>query len=438
MSVPNFKIWFYDYDDSVVCYNYEEKQFEGQLIPPTGINSFYLPKHEQLKMKEKKKMTDTDFNEYLKGKAIAYSVNIVQYRNELLNSKTLKIDFDYFDNTYKKKDGEIFYRNHSQNVKTFFKRLCKDSKNQYKFKDYEDVHYKEYTWFKKCKNGGLTYLKEKGKYENTFGYDFKMSYPTDMADIAFQMPTKSGKEKIIAELPESKFVSFGIYRVSIKCDDKDFKKVFTINDLNYYTSYSLKFAMKLKSKFDITIKLIKDSEPNAYIYDRKDLISGNKLFGNWYHRLAELKKELPKNGLIKLLASSGWGHIQEAKLKYVDEPELIEMINNGSKIAHDGEDLDYIIADLKMVGDRTRYALLNANKSVYDLPFRLLPFITSFSRVKMGNLINKHNIYDKVIRIQTDSITMSEKFNENVKGFISDDKISGNLNFKNLNDYESY
>ncbi|CAN0408296.1 unnamed protein product, partial [Ectocarpus fasciculatus] len=265
-------------------------------------------------------------------------------------------------------------------------------------------------WFKKCKNGGLMYLKEKGKYKDTYGYDFKMSYPTDMSDISFMMPTKRGKETIIRKIPEAKYISFGIYRVSILSDNEDFKKIFTINDNEYYTSYSLKFALKVQKKFDVKIKLIIDSKPNAYIYDRKDLISGNKLFGNWYNRLVELKKEMPTNGLIKLLASSGWGHLQETKLCYVDEPELIEMLNEGKRIAHKGENLDYIIADIKMIGTRTRYALINSKESVYDLPFRLLPFITSFSRAKMGNLINKYDVYDDVIRIQTDSITFAKEF----------------------------
>ena len=40
----------------------------------------------------------------------------------------------------------------------------------------------------------MIYLKNKGKFEDVYGYDFKMSYPTDMASIGFQMPTKEGTE----------------------------------------------------------------------------------------------------------------------------------------------------------------------------------------------------------------------------------------------------
>lgn len=445
IDIPNFKIWVYDYDDSVLSYDYETKLYETSLLPPLpNQNSFFLPKHHQLKKKEikKKKLTFEEYHKHLKKQMKEYSVVLIEDRKALVESTKLKIDFDYFDNSYKMKcaDGtmKIYYRTHGNNVKTFFKRLCKNDKNEYKFKYFDDVYYDEYIWFKNCKNCGLMYLKEKGKYKDTYGYDFKMSYPTDMSDISFMMPTKRGKEKYITELPVAKYISFGIYRVSITCDDDNFNKIFTINDKDYYTSYSLKFALKMQKKLNIKIKLIIDSKPNAYIYERKDLISGNKLFGNWYNRLVDLKKEFPFNGLIKMLASSGWGHLQEAKIEYVDEPQLIEMLEEGKRISHHGNDLDYIIADIKMIGDRTRYSLINSKKAVYDLPFRLLPFITSFSRVKMGEVINKFDVYDDVLRIQTDSITFLKEFNEVVKGFMYDDKISGNIKFKHVNNYKKY
>ncbi len=444
-KIPNFKIWYKDYDDSIVSYNYLERNFERSLIPPSilEMNCFYLPKNMQIKSKKRDKMTYIEYDAYLKSQVISYSEIIIKEHYELLKSETLKIKFDYFDNTYKfEGTDQIYYRTHSSNVRTFFKRLCKNG-NNYKYKDFEDVFYSEYKWFKKCSNGGLQYLKEKGVYKNTYGYDFKMSYPTDMADISFMMPTKKGKECFLKEIPANKkFIQFGIYRVKIECEAEfldDFKKIFKINDefeSHHYTSYSLKFAFKVQKKFNLKITLIKDSQPNAYIYKKEDLISGKNVFGNWYYRLKELKTELPKNGLVKMLSSSVWGHLQEVKLIYVDEPELIEMIDKGKRISDDGENLDYLIVDMAMVGDRTRYALINPNEKIYDVPMRLLPFITSFSRTKMGNLINKNDLYDKVIRVQTDSITFTEKFEKNIEGFIFDKKISGDLIFHQVNDYE--
>ena len=214
-----------------------------------------------------------------------------------------------------------------------------------------------------------------------------------------------------------------------------------LNELNYYTSYSLKFAMQLQNKFDIKINLIFDDKPNAYLYKKEDLISGNKIFGNWYMRLKALKDSDPTNGLIKLLASSGWGHMQQVKIKYVDEPELMRMIDDDVKIgtkSDDYNDFDYIIEDMVGIKDRTRYSLIDTQKGVYDLPLRLLPFITSYSRVKMGRLINKYNYYNNIIRIQTDSIIFKNNIFEKIDGFIKDEKITGNINFKHINNYNKY
>jgi hypothetical protein len=42
-------------------------------------------------------------------------------------------------------------------------------------------------------------------------------------------------------------------------------------------------------------------EFNAYVYDDKDLITGDMLFGRWYQALKELKNSFPKNPIVKML-----------------------------------------------------------------------------------------------------------------------------------------
>ncbi len=49
----------------------------------------------------------------------SYADELVNARNEILSSKVLKVPFDYFDNTFKNKDGYAYYRTHSNNVKFF-------------------------------------------------------------------------------------------------------------------------------------------------------------------------------------------------------------------------------------------------------------------------------------------------------------------------------
>lgn len=441
-EIPNFKIWYYDYADNVVSYDYYNKVFEVLLRPVNGCNSFYLPSNFQLKKKELKNTNHTEksYDEYLREKCREYANLLIEWRDEFYKYKKLKMKFDYFDNSFKLKEhnNEIYYRTHTRNIKTFFKRLCKKD-NKYIYEDYDPVYYDEYYWFNMCKNGGLMYLRNPGKYKNCFGCDFKMSYPTDMSSIKFQMPIKKGEAKLLNKLPdEYKYISFGVYRVKIECDNPDFLIVFTPNSNNYYTSYSLKFAFQLQKKFNIKIHLIQDGKPNAYIYKKEDLVSGNKIFANWYYRLKEMKEDMPKNGLVKLLSSSGWGHMNELQTTFKTEEELIEMTNKNIKIGGEGvKNLDFMIKNIT-VKETTIYELVDMKKPVYELPLRLLCFLTSFSRVKMGSLINTHNLYDKVLRIQTDSITFNQPVDIDIKGFIFDEKISGDIEFTNLNDYKEF
>jgi hypothetical protein len=443
----DFKIW-YNYDDFYKIYNVKTDTFETTERLPEECNSYYLPTNYTLTQKKIKKegISIEDYNLYLEEQTRKYSLQIVKDAYELKTDydkddiNSLRLKFDYFDKSIKlkKHNDNIYYRTHKRNVISFFKKLCKNPDKSYKYSNFDNIGFNEYNWFKKCKNCGLMYLKEKNTiYKNVYGYDYKMSYPTDMADISFMMPTKEGKEVYNYKIPENpKFISFGIYRCIIECEDPNFRKVFMTSEENYYTSYSLKFAFELRTKFKIKIQMINDKKPNAYIYDRKDLIHGKDIFGNWYYRLLYLKNKYPKNGLVKLLSSSGWGHFQEVKLLYKTTEQLIKMKDEGKIISMTNSvECDYYVEDVKPVGDTNLYSLIDTKKGVYDIPFRLLPFITSFSRVKMGRLIHKADLYDKVIRIQTDSIIFDSPLEINYKGFIQDDKITGDIEFKNVNDY---
>lgn len=436
--INNFIIWV-ELENEYLTYNYETKTFGESITIPIKVNSFYLPKSYEIKKKDMRDdMTPDQYKEFLKHQMGLYSQDLIKDVKEILDFDLLKINFDYFASGKMKNKDVNVYRSHYNNVRRFLKQLLKDKDTKkYKYEHFDDVYYSEYNWFKQCYNAGLIYLKEKDtKYFNTFGYDFKMSYPTDMASIGFQIPTKQGKEIFIKELPANmKYIKYGIYRVKIESDDDNFKKVFMFSNNNSYTHYSLKLALKLAKKFRVYIKLIHDGSPNAYVYERTDLIGGNKLFGNWYYRLVDMKRYLPTNGIVKLLSSSAWGHINQLKTITKNTDELKAFMEEGNTIGTDDSDSDYVIVNWTPKRDTVLYELVKRDKPVYDLPIRLLPFITSFSRAKMGNLINKYDLYDKVIRIQTDSITFSEVFTEKIDGFNLDSKISGNIHFKSVNNY---
>ncbi len=306
MKFINFIVWFYNYDESVINYDFENKVFSTTEKPMDGINSFYLAKTFQTVDKVFKEInknkTEDEYNkileDYLKNKCMDYADCLNEWRKALLkyrgifNYNKKLIFYDYFDNSYILNDGKTFYRTHTNNITSFFNRIVsKDGKPIYK--DFSNIYYKEYRWFVNCKNCGLIWLKEKGVYKNTVGYDFKMSYPSDMGSLDFQMPIKEGKEVFYGELPTNiKKLCYGIYRVKISCEDENFKMIFKLNEKHYYTSYSLGYAMTMKTRkmFDIEIELIKDNKPNAYIYNSKDLVFGKDVFGSWYNILKNMKK----------------------------------------------------------------------------------------------------------------------------------------------------
>lgn len=388
-----------------------------------------------MKKKTRKEMniTTEEFEKTLYDELKNYAYKLVEDVKEFKNATCLLAKFDYFDNSYIMENGQPYYRTHTNNIKTFLKRYMK-KKGEYKYKDFDDVELYEYVWYKKCSNCGLYYVKP-GTHYNVYGYDYKMSYPADMANSKFQIPKKRGIETTYDELPEK--LEYGIYRIKISSDNENFKKIFKFNPEHYYTHYSLNFALDCEIDYDIKFELINDGKPNALIYN--ELISGSDLFGCWYHRLDELKKEMPKNGILKLLASSAWGHIQEFETLFVRENELIRMIEEGKKIntTYDNTN-DYIIINMEEIHGTMRYELFDTKKKVYELPLRLLPFITSFSRSKVANMVLKHNLLDDLIRIQTDGLMLSKPFTDYtyVKGLCKDDKITGNFRIKNINSYE--
>ena len=480
-DIPNFKIWKNKGDGQIRVYDYYKNSFETMDMPPTGVNSFYLPKSYDLKPpknnkddpKEYIKLMVEEYDDKIKYKMIEYAEIL---RKEVIEISTLYHDgktkyhkkgervfkMDYFDNTYKfKSNGKIFYRTHTSNIKTFLKFYCKDliDKTKYKFDIFDNVSLNEYIWFKKCNNGGLIYLKEKGRYDNCFGYDYKMNYPTNMASIGFQIPTKEGKEIYFKELPTN--LKYGIYNCVIKSTDENFNKIFNFSGDNHYTHYSLNFAIKLKKDLekkqnkliDVDISICTNSTkiPNALVYDKENLISGCELFGCWYYTLKELKEKLPKNGIVKLLSSSAWGHINQVSAEYYTLEEKNDLIKQGKKFGYDmkNKNLDYVILNISDLNNRIRYKVLDAKKPVYKIPIRLLPFITSYSRTKIAEMILRYDLFDDLIRIQTDSIILSKKFEvleeylsndikipEKIKNLIPDEKISGNIEFIHINKYK--
>lgn len=446
MDCPNYKVWT-NYNEKVLSYDYFDDCYSMSSIPPQGIHSFFLTKNYHLTCEEQE--THENYKLYLKKQLKDYAYKLHKDRDEVLKfSSVIKMKFDYFDESYEK-----YYRSHKTNVITFFKRLCFSYKDQeVKFKHYDPINIKEYAIYKKCNTGGLVYFdqKYKNKTVETIGYDFEMSYPTDLSSKHFKIPTKQGKFCNVDILAlETKTIKYGIYHCKIISDDPYFKMVFSFSKNNWYTHYSLMFVLSYMKKpdrmtsehnrlFDVTIEPIA-CEKNALIYENEDLVTGTYLFANWFSVVKQMKRKLKGNSIPKFLASSLWGTLCETQKIYCTEEEKLEWQADGYTFSislDDYNDVDYIIEDVEELNGTIRYTLFDMSKPIYKHNLRLLPFITSFSRYKMQKLITKNDWFDSIIRIQTDSINFIEKPSGTMpENFKLDEKITGKIHYEHLNKY---
>ena len=254
---------------------------------------------------------------------------------------------------------------------------------------------------------------------------FKNYYASILASNDFKIPNKSGKEIKLKELYTKNKLKTGFYRVKINTDDKNIKKLIAFSKNNVYTSIDLKFIMELQETIKINIELIQDNEPNAYIYNLDTLENGFKVFNNWYDAILKLKKEMPKNILLKMLSSSLWGHLSRNNKITVSEDEAYELNEK-----HKDRYSVYEIITTKT--DETFYQLLD-NEKPYFYNLRLKPFVTAFGRVKTAKVVLLN--LNKVIRIHTDGIVFSEEQTFNIENLIKEDKTTGKIEFFNINRY---
>ena len=343
-----------------------------------------------------------------------YADELIIDRNELLQSKTLKIKFDYFDDSFKMTNGYYYYRNHSNNVKSFLKRLIKKQ-----YLNFEPITLLEESYFNKTYKGGISY-----GYPGVFDcitYDFKFFFPSILASTEFQIATTEGVIKEIKTVLPKKF-KYGIYNVKITSNDEYFNMLFAFSKDNHYTHYSLNFVLYYNKNYEGTIE-IEFISNQALIYN--DLIDSSDVFYSWYNVLWKLKKEMPNNKLIKKLASSAWGEIQNRKNIWKTEDEVIdEKLDIGFEY-----DNEYHIEEIRTKPSGDIYRLINLKKDIYEFQFRLKAFLTDFGRVKIAK-IALQNI-NNVVRIQTDSITYDEKIVLNINGFVIDEKKTGKMEILN-------
>ena len=338
----NYIVYFKNASGKFRIWNSTTQEITTQNTIPNKINQYYLTKGYEA--------TDKDL--------IKYAQDIKEASAELLTSNVFK--FDYIK-AYKMKDGNLFYASHTSNIESLFKMCCKLSSF-----GFEPIGELEDKWFEKCYNSGLMFSKP--GIIDSYGYDFTMCYGNILADEKFIIPLREGKEVNLKKLPTK--IKFGLYRVIIKSDHPDIKKCFSFSKHNVYTSIDLKFIMKLQEQFNITIELIIDNEPNALVYKLDDQIKGSKVFKKWLDTVKALKAEFPKNILIKMLATSLWGHLSKRKIFYKADEEAEKLLKEPNS--------PYVILDYVIKHDGSSFYTLQNKEQLYAYPLRLKPFIKFF------------------------------------------------------------
>jgi hypothetical protein len=411
---------YHDYKDYIIYYKLQSGRFRVFDNMTEDIETFDLldKKRHRYFLFKGYEASDEGLKEYAKD------FNMWTY--QLRHNKILIIDYTkYFTHYYA---VSMTFERTTKILHDGRKERGEKLKSYYE--DFDKITCKEDQWFDKCNNGGLIYC-EPGTYQS-YGYDFSSFYPFLLCHDDFLIPTKEGKEKILDNLPSIKKIKFGLYRVKILCDNNDFKKIFAFSKDDVYTNYSLKRAMEYQNKYNVKITLIQDGEPNAFLYKTKYLVNGKSIFGDWFNILMSLKKELPKNKLLKHLLSSCWGHLTQKNTIHKTLKEIEdEKLDVGMGDTCEWKILDYFYCET------SEYYVLVNPKEPYKYPLRIKPFLTSLSRNIIGDVILRD--IENVIRVHTDNCVFKvKKTFDDLPNLLKEDKTSGKIEWFNANSYTKY
>jgi len=229
-----------------------------------------------------------------------------------------------------------------------------------------------------------------------------------MSSANFTFPTNQGEFMTYtqAEFNSLKFYAYGIYRCKISNTNNQLFKPFKNN---HYTNYDLLLINLLNKNSDdkIKIEIIQDNEPNAILY-KTDRLQGNKTFKSFSDLLYTLKqKKIAKTS--KLLINALWGSLSQKKIIKANIKNTDTLnLESGTFINLLDTDKEYTKVEYGHIDQifKSNYARIGC-------------FLTSYCRFKFMEIIIKNNLYNNVIRINTDSVLFSGDIPTNIK--ISDE-----------------
>lgn len=315
---------------------------------------------------------------------------------------------------------------------TDYSAVCGLFKKYVKFeKKHDKFTVDEYLNMERSCNGALYYMNEKyvNKPVQCYSYDKKLFY-VNIFVSDLKIPTKAGQWTTLKDLPKrTKDIKYGFYRVKITCANPDIYKVFSFSKYNVYLDISLKRAMKLRKVFDIKIELIQDGKNNAYIYDDEDMVFLKDIAHKWHEKITKLREKFPDNPYVKFLGNTAWSSMNKRKTKWVSY-ETLDTLDVTNSLNLESE---YKLINTKLKKDGTKmYEVLNTSDP-YHYNIRLKTWITAKARDIMCEIALKN--LDKVVRVQTDSITFNAEIENDDKMFVLEKKTTGVMIFENVNKY---
>lgn len=337
---------------------------------------------------------------------------------------------------FKNKDKKIFkidIFNYNTITDTVINNILVNT-NQDILKTIPSIDFREFCVFQNCLSCGLmtidkTILNQPIK---CYGYDYSKFYYNIMKKI--RIPIDRPEYTVINSIDFNKLV-FGIYRVKIECTNKHFWNIFNFNSSHHYNHNTLKTLYKYKDTYNIQFKLLPPDSKynyNCVVYNKTaDL---KTLFYYWFKAMdILLNKNFKGNWLVKTYLSSAWGSLCKYNKIFVTEDDIesydfdhLENIDYNNPYEH---------YNYKM--DNGRYVLIDSNNAFKYGLARMKPFLTEYCRNYIFNFISEYELYENVIRIQTDGIVFKKKYNfQNIDyAPISEAKSTGLIKFYNLNSY---
>ena len=386
---------------------YDSKTKTVHIVPKLPTKDEYL---RQFKMFKGYDTTDEE--------VVRFSNDFIQWSNELKLSSRGKVNY-------------VKYYSHNSAVELLFKlfrSLNFDKVNRHHINGMDDITQEEYEFLHGCHGSGISYLKNEGTHQ-CFGYDYQKFYPRIMASNDLFIPTSKGNVCIINKLPKRKDLKYGIYHVQITSENDDFKKMFAFTKRNYYTSICLERCLKYKKRYDISINLVLDGNPNVCYYDK--VVSGDKIFGEWLNTFYEYSLKYPKNKLVKHVMSSLHGELSS----YSTINRTYEQIQEQGLNVGMTDKCDYIIKNHIVNDESEYYVLMNrecSKRMKYNI--RLSPFLQSYGRNKIADFM-KPNL-DSVVRVCCDGVIFDKKIDTDE--LIIEDKTTGEIDFCHVNCFKNF